>query len=158
MLTCVLSEGTCWNQMPCPMAHLSPSFTFHTDGHLLHRPLSSTVADSWSVQDRLRGYLNINKTPLVWFFYKEQRRKSKSRREASYRWSDGPASARQEHITPLKVQSPLCLCIQASIWQNPVGFPLLRCLFTSIAWTLWVHEVKERGGVKWEMPCKRVCS
>lgn len=45
------------------------------------------MGDSWSVQDRLHGYLNINKTALVWFFNKEQRRKSKSGREPSYRWN-----------------------------------------------------------------------
>lgn len=63
--------------------------------------------------------------------------------------TDGPGRARRERINPLKVQvSPLCLCIQAPIWQNPAGFPPLLCLFTSIACTLRDHEVKDRGGIK----------
>lgn len=105
----------------------------------LHRPLSSTVADSWSVQDRLRGYLNINKTPLVWFFYKEQRRKSKSRREASYHWKRWAWQSQTRAYKPSESSGLSTVPLHPSIHLAK------PCWFSTFALSFYEHSLNTLG-------------
>lgn len=143
MLTCILSQGTWWNQMSDSIVHL-PFFLCERLSHstltAICNPgfLTQLVADSWSVQDKWHVYLNINKTPLSSFSKSREGNRSQEEKRIWRQLKQMGLVEWDRAYKHSESSSPSAVPLHPSTHlAKPCWFSTFAVFFTSIACTLW---------------------